>query len=72
MFDKRKLLPNMLLLVGFSAVAAFADSVIPGTLNYLEGSVSLNGQPLTSESIGKAKIGENQALSVARVKPKSY
>ena len=68
MFDKRKLLPNMLLLVGFSAVAAFADSVIPGTLNYLEGSVSLNGQPLTSESIGKAKIGENQALSVAQGK----
>jgi len=77
MFDKCKLLPRLLAaaaIFAFGGVSAFAQSgmsgtsVIPGTLNYVEGSVSLNGQPLTSQSIGKATVGQNQVLSTAQGK----
>ena len=74
MFDKCKLFPRLLAVAAIfalGAVSAFAQSgtsVIPGTLNYVEGSVSLNGQALTSQSIGKATVGENQVLSTAQGK----
>jgi hypothetical protein len=63
MFDKCKLLPKILLLGAFASIAAFAANVVPGTLNYVEGSVSLNGQPVTSADIGKATLGQNQVLA---------
>ena len=52
----------------YAGNAAPGSSVVPGTLNYIEGSVTLNGQPVTSESVGKAKLGENQVLSTAQGK----
>jgi hypothetical protein len=34
----------------------------PGTINYVEGQVSLNGQDLTSHSVGAATLGAGQVL----------
>jgi len=51
----------------FSAVAA-ASSVIPGTLNYVEGSVTLNGDAVTSSSVGKSTVDQGQVLSTAQGK----
>jgi len=85
MFDKRKLIPKVMILAVagiFAASTAFAtsgmpryqgnpmpgSSVVPGTVNYVEGSVALDGQALTSDAVGKAKLGENQVLSTAQGK----
>ncbi len=80
MFDKCKPLARLLAVAAIfalGAVSVFAQSgtsgtsgasVIPGTLNYVEGSVALNGQTLTSQAIGKATVGENQVLSTAQGK----
>jgi FecR protein len=68
MFDKCKRLPTLLSILAISSVAVFAEGVVPGTLNYEEGSVSLNGQGLTAASIGKTSVGENQVLTTAQGK----
>ena len=68
MFDKCQRIGKLLPILGLCAVGALAQEVVPGTLNYLEGSVSLNGQPVTSKSIGKATVGENQVLETAQGK----
>ena len=39
-----------------------ANSAIPGTLNYVEGQVLINGQPLDSKSIGSADLPSGQTL----------
>lgn len=67
MLDKCKLLPRLLLISSFSALA-FAGNVVPGTLNYVEGSVSLNGQSVTSSEIGKATLGQGQVLATQQGK----
>ncbi|HEV2278949.1 MAG TPA: hypothetical protein VGS02_12270, partial [Acidobacteriaceae bacterium] len=38
-----------------------ASPAVPGTLNYVEGSVSVNGQPVTQQSVGSVILqpGEN-------------
>jgi FecR protein len=68
MFDKCKLAPRLLLAIGFLAASAFAGSVVPGTLNYVEGSVTLDGTALTSAAIGTATLGQNQVLATAQGK----
>ena len=74
MFDKCKFLLKAGSLASLFAFAVFADtgryttSVVPGTLNYLEGSVSLNGRPVTPDAVGKTKVGENQILSIGQGK----
>jgi len=75
MFDKCNLLTKLLSMSALFALAAFADthaagtvSAIPGTLNYVEGSVSVNGQPVTNESVGKAAVGQDQVLSTTQGK----
>lgn len=45
-----------------------ANSALPGTLNYVEGSVSMNGQALNSKSIGSAELQPDQSLVTANGK----
>jgi len=68
MFDKCKWIFTLLAILAASSLAISAESVVPGTLNYEEGSVSLDGQGLTAASIGKSSVGENQVLKTARGK----
>lgn len=35
----------------------------PGTINYVEGQAALNGQPLTSQSVGSAEVAKGQTVS---------
>lgn len=38
------------------------NSAVPGTLNYVEGQVSINGQTLNSRSIGSAEVAAGQSI----------
>lgn len=38
------------------------DRAVPGTLNYVEGSVSIGSQAITAKSIGSADLGAGQSL----------
>jgi hypothetical protein len=40
-------------------------AAIPGTLNYVEGQASMDGQTLTSDTIGSAQLQADQTLSTA-------
>ena len=51
-----------LLLSGWLTFAAAAKSPLPGTINYLEGQATVNGQPLTTQSIGTAVVETGQVL----------
>jgi len=42
-----------------------ASSAVPGTLNYVEGSVSVDGQPLTQRSIGSLAVHPGEEISTA-------
>ncbi len=66
---KRQWLLKGLALAGFLGVASFVlsaepalpgssspGSALPGTVNYLEGQVSINGTPVTTGEIGKAHV----------------
>ena len=57
------------------ALAALGDtrgtgtvSVVPGTINYVEGTVSVNGQQITNKSVGKASLEPGEVLSTAQGK----
>lgn len=43
-----------------------AGSAVPGTLNYVEGSVSVDGQPVTPKSVGTLTVQPNQEISTAK------
>ena len=40
-----------------------ASSAVPGTLNYVEGSVSIDGQPVTQKSVGSVTLHPGQEIS---------
>lgn len=40
-----------------------ANSAGPGTLNYIEGQATINGQQLDSQSVGKTQLTNNQSIS---------
>src|SRR5260370_1190324 len=42
---------------------ANANSAVPGTLNYVEGKVSIGGDTLDSKSIGSAELKRGQSLT---------
>src|SRR5258706_12375559 len=42
---------------------ANANSAVPGTLNYVEGNVSIGGETLDSKSIGTAELKPGQSLT---------
>jgi hypothetical protein len=54
----------MLLVPGAQA----AQTAVPGTLNYVQGQVSLDGTPITTQQIGKAEIAPDQMLSTGQGK----
>jgi len=73
---KRQWLVKGLALGGFLGVASFVlsaqpafpgsnspSSALPGTVNYLEGQVSINGTAVTTGEIGKAHVAPGQVLA---------
>ncbi len=46
--------------------AAAASSAIPGTLNYVEGQVTVAGQTVTSHSVGSVQVEPNQVLETGQ------
>ena len=49
-------------------IPAFAQNTInarPGTINYVEGRATLNGQTLTSQSVGSAELATGQTVATA-------
>jgi hypothetical protein len=54
----------MLLVPGAQA----AQTAIPGTLNYVQGQVSLDGADMTTQQIGRAEMQPNQILSTGQGK----
>jgi hypothetical protein len=57
-----------LLALATLSVSAFGQSTNqarPGTLNYVEGSASIGGQPLSAHSVGTAELNPGQTLTTA-------
>ncbi|HVZ82699.1 MAG TPA: hypothetical protein VG893_03420, partial [Terracidiphilus sp.] len=49
------------------SVPVFAEEIArPGSLNYVEGAVALEGQPLTSRSVGSVTLNPGEILSTGR------
>jgi len=48
------------------AMAMAAGSAIPGTVNYVEGQVSVAGQPVTPQAIGSVQLAPNQVLETGQ------
>ena len=48
--------------------AAAASSGVPGTLNYVEGQVTVAGQTVTSHSVGSVQVEPNQTLETGQGK----
>ena len=65
-----KALTWMLSLAALSATAfgQNANSASPGTLNYIEGQASIEGRPLSSQSVGNTKLEAGQVLATANGK----
>jgi hypothetical protein len=55
-----------ILLMAAAVVAAGATMPLPGTVNYLEGQVTLNGEPLPESAAGQAAVQTNQVLDTAQ------
>jgi hypothetical protein len=49
-------------LAAFTAPAWSANPAHPGTLNYVEGQVNLNGQPLSQQAVGVTELENGQVL----------
>ena len=43
-----------------------ANPARPGTLNYIEGSASIDGRAITSKSVGTAELNAGDTLSTAK------
>jgi len=56
----------LLILPGSRAWAA--SNAVPGTVNYVEGTVLLNGNPVTSKQIGSLNLGPDDVLNTERGK----
>ena len=52
-----------LLLAGLISPLLAANTPVPGTVNYVEGQVSINGDQLSSKSVGSAEVGRNQVIT---------
>jgi hypothetical protein len=59
------LAPLAVLILPLSSVIA-AGSAVPGALNYVEGQVTVAGQPVTSRSVGSVQLEPNQVLQTVR------
>ena len=74
MITKLKLTTGLFLLLGFSAfgttrvLAQNAEQAGPGTLNYVEGAVSIDGRQVTPQAVGSAGLGPEQVLATGHGK----
>jgi len=59
------LAPLAVLILPLSSAIA-AGSAVPGALNYVEGQVTVAGQPVTSRSVGSVQVEPNQVLRTGR------
>jgi uncharacterized membrane protein YgcG len=50
------------------ALAQTANPAVPGTVNYVEGSASINGRPLNQQSVGYAQLQPGQVVQTANGK----
>jgi hypothetical protein len=57
-------LPAMIILPAGLAIAA--GSPIPGAVNYVEGQVSIAGQPVTPQSVGSVQLQPNQVIETGQ------
>ncbi len=57
-----------MILAASPALAAPADVPIPGTLNYVEGQATVNGQPIDSKSVGSEVVRPGTVLSTGNGK----
>src|SRR5690349_4536111 len=57
-----------LLLTGLFTSLLASNSPVPGTVNYVEGQVSINGSQLNQKSVGSAEVDQNGVLSTDRGK----
>lgn len=48
------------------SLAIAAGSAVPGALNYVEGQVTVAGQPVTSRSVGSVQLEPNQVLQTGQ------
>ena len=56
------------LMAVFSAGLGLASTGVPGTVNYVEGQVAINGEQLNSKSAGSALVDRDQVLETNRGK----
>jgi hypothetical protein len=71
MFDRCKMPFSLVAIAGLCAGLAAAQnsgppSAVPGTLNYFEGSASIDGRALTQNAVGSARLGPNQVLETSQ------
>ena len=59
---------GVLSLAALSIPARAAIPAAPGVVNYVEGSVSIDGQPITSKDVGQAEVKQNQTLATGQGK----
>lgn len=45
-----------------------ADPAVPGTLNYVEGQVSMNGHAVNQSSVGSSELQEGQVVETGKRK----
>src|SRR5215469_8811556 len=68
-YPKDKFWLGLLLATLLAVPVSFADTnknpAIPGTVNYVEGEVSIGAQDLTSKSIGSTQVDPGQSLTTA-------
>ena len=46
-----------------AGIAQNTNTARPGTINYVEGQATVNGQPLTAKSVGNAEVAQGQTVS---------
>ena len=68
-FGKLKFWLGLLTALLLTATVSFADTnknpAMPGTVNYVEGQVSIGAQDLTSKSVGSTQVDPGQSLTTA-------
>ena len=68
-YSRIKFATSLLAAFLIAAPVSFADTnknpAIPGTVNYVEGEVSIGAQDLTSKSVGSAQVDPGQSLTTA-------
>jgi hypothetical protein len=67
MFRKYKEFLGLLAALMLAAIpGAAAGSAVPGSLNYVEGQVTVAGQPVASQSVGSVQVEPNQVLETGQ------